>query len=151
MSTPSTILSVINTTSLRVSSPPDVTSAGVPESPLTGKITGGTAAPRLLLPACYKTGCRCRAGAGQVLGTQVACAGQTGCSCQAGAGQVPGRCWTGAGQVLGIQVAGAGQVLGRYWAGAGQVLGRCWTGAAGAGQTGLRSGTQAQRSRVLAL
>ena len=64
---------------------------------------------------------------------------------------MPGRCWTGAGQVLGIQVAGAGQVPGRYWAGAGQVLGRCWTGAAGAGQTGLRSGTQAQRSRVLAL
>ena len=90
----------------------------------------------------------------QVLGRQAA-----------GAGQVLDRCWGHRSQVPGRQAAGAGQVLGRCWTGAGdtgrrcradrlQVPGRCWAGAAGAagaGQTGLRSGTQAQRSRVLAL
>ena len=78
-------------------------------------------------------------------------AGQTGCRCRAGAGQVLDRCWGHRSQVPGRQAAGAGQVLDRCWghrsqvpvrqaAGAGQVLGRYWTGAgqvlqdAGAGQ-----------------
>ena len=56
--------------------------------------------------------------------------------------QVPGRCRS---QVPDRQVAGAGQTGCRCRAGAGQVPGRCW---AGAGQV---LGTQAQRSRVLAL
>ena len=82
-----------------------------------------------------------------MLGTQVAGARQTGCRCRAGAGQVLDRCWGHRSQVPGRQAAGAGQVLGRCWTGAGQVLQD-----AGAGQVpGLRSGTQAQRSRVLAL
>ena len=66
----------------------------------------------MLVTGAGQTGCRCRAGAGQVLGTQVAGAGQTGCRCRAGAGQVL--------QVL--QDAGAGQVL--------QVLGRQVSGLA---------------------
>ena len=85
------------------------------------------------------------AGARQV---PVTGAGQTCLRCRADRLQVPGRCWTGAGDTGRRCRADRLQVPGRCWAGAGQVLG---TQVAGAGQTGLRSGTQAQRSRVLAL
>ena len=85
-----------------------------------------------------QTGCLCWADRSQVPGRQVAGAGQTGPRCLANRSQVPG-----------IQViACAGQTGPWCLVDKSQVPGKQ---VAGAWQTGLRSGTQAKRSRVLAL